>query len=196
MTDTTTPDDLDALLSADADTTETASAPRIPSAGETLHVLRSGLTVSLGGGSLMSGRAVVLERGQTFTVTSAMIEAARDRHGSLDGSWLGVVYDDDAQRARYGAVIVRPGPAPADLRPWEYGSPEWFNARDTARRRAYALPSEAERREALAAVERDYGPAGSTSKTTATYRPGSHPTERAAVAQAERVRRGIADETR
>ncbi|GEM_PF-3648854 len=198
MTDTTAPEDLDALLSADPGTPapEAASARRIPTPGETLHVLRSGVTVSLGGATVMSGRTVVLERGQTFTVTAAMLDAARDRHGSLDGSLFALVHDPEAQRARYGDVLLAPGPAPADLRPWEYGTPEWLRARDAARRRAYALPSEAERAEALAAVEREYGPAGSTSKTTATYRPGEHPTERAAAAQAERVRRGIADGTR
>lgn len=190
MTDTTTPD-LDSILAADE---TTASAGRIPSPGDTLHCLRSGLTISLGGGSLMSGRAVVLERGQTFTVTSEMIAATRDRHGSLDGSWLSLVYDEPGQIARYGAVTVRPGPAPADLRPWEYGTPDWHNARDAARRRAYALPSEAERADALAEVERIYGPARSTSATTATYR--EHHTERAAREQADRVRRGIADGTR
>ncbi|HYP73136.1 hypothetical protein [uncultured Microbacterium sp.] len=194
MSDTTTPDDLDAILAAN--TATAASAPRIPSPGDTLHCLRSGLTVNLGGGSMITGRAVVLERGQTFTVTSEMIEAARDRNGSLATSWVGVVYDEERQVKRYGAVMVRPGPAPSDLRPWEYGTPEWMRARDTARRRAYALPSEAERAEALAEVERIYGPAGSTSKTTAVYRPGEHPTERAAAAQAERRRQGIADGTR
>lgn len=193
-TDTTAPDDLDAILAADAPAPETASAPRIPSPGDTLHVLRSGLTVSLGGGTLMSARAVVLERGQTFTVTSEMIAAARDRHGSLASSWLSFVYDEPGQIARYGAVIVRPGPAPADLRPWEYGSPDWQNARETARRRAHTLPTEAERRDALAAVEREYGPAPTTSATTATYR--EHHTERAAREQAERIARGVADRTR
>jgi len=173
MTDTTTRDDLN-----------TASARRIPAPGETIHVLRSGLLVHTGEGSLMSGRAVILDRGQTFTVTSAMIDAMRDRHGSLDSSWLSLVYDDDAQIARYGEVIVRPGPAPEDLRPWVHGGPEWQVARDAARRRAWALPSEAEQHAALAEGEREYGPARSTSQTTATYRPGEHPTERAAAQQA------------
>jgi hypothetical protein len=198
MTNTTEPAELDDLLAADAGTapSDAASAGRIPVPGDTLHVLRAGVTISLGGGTLMSGRSVVLERGQTFTVTAAMLDAARDRHGSLDGSLFALVHDEPGQIARYGAVIVRPGPAPSSLRPWEYGSPEWLRARDTARRRAYALPSEAERAEALAAVEREYGPAGSTSKTTQTFLPGQHPTERAAAAQAERQRRGIADGTR
>lgn len=194
MTDTTTPDDLDAILAAD--TTETASARRVPTPGESVHALHSGLILHLGGGGPFSSRSAELKRGQTFTVTSAMLDANRDRHGSLETSMLGLVHDPDAQRARYGDVMLAPGPAPDDMRPWVYGSPEWEIARDTARRRAYALPSEAERRDALAAVEREYGRARSTSQTTRTILPGQHPTERAAREQAEQIRQGIVDGTR
>ncbi|MEV7633617.1 hypothetical protein AB0N64_14555 [Microbacterium sp. NPDC089318] len=193
MTDTTTPDDLDAILAAD--TTETASARRIPEPGEQVHALRSGIVLHLGGGGPFSSRSVTLERGQTFTITSALLDANRDRHGSLDGSILSLVKDPDAQRTRYGDVLLAPGPAPDDMRPWVYGDPLWEVQRDTARRRAYALPSEAERRDALAEMEREYGPARLTSQTTRTIRPGAHPTERASAAQAEQIRRGIVDGT-
>lgn len=191
MTDTTTPDDLDAILAADT----TGSARRIPSPGEQVHALRSGLILHLGGGGQFSSRSVTLERGRTFTITAALLDANRDRHGSLDSSMLSLVHDPEAQRARYGDVMLAPGPAPDDMRPWVYGGPEWEVARDTARRRAYALPSEAERRDALAAVEREYGAARSTSQTTRIIAPGTHPTERAAAAQAEQIRRGIVDGT-
>lgn len=193
MTDTTTPDDLDAILAANG---MAASARRVPSPGESVHALRSGIVLHLGGGGPFSSRSVTLERGQTFTITSALLDANRDRHGSLDGSLLSLVHDAEAQRERYGDVLLAPGDAPADMRPWVHGDPVWEIARDTARRRAYALPSEAERREALAEVEREYGAARSTSQTTRTIRPGEHPTERAAAAQADRIRRGIVDGTR
>jgi len=173
-------------------TTATASASRPPVAGEQVHVLRSGLSIHTGEGTMLSVRAVILQRGQTITITSSMLDAHRDRHGELSG-WIGIVHDEDAQVRRFGEVIARAGEAPADLKPWTRGDADWQVARDRARRDAYSRP-EGERAAALAAVDAEYGPAANTSTETARYR--EHFTERQAREQSERIRRGIVDGTR
>lgn len=136
------------------------SKPLAP--GEQFHALHTGLTVLTTPGALAS--SVVLRRGQTVTVTDALREASRDREGR---SWLDLVDDADAQIARWGRQMIARGPAPDDLTTWEPGSVEAQEAREQARREAWALPTEEARRDALAAVERIYGPAV-TSRTLRT----------------------------
>lgn len=60
-------------------------------------------------------------RGMTITLTADIIEAQRDRHGDLSRSWVALLHDEDAQVARFGQVIVRPGPWLADEEIWIHG---------------------------------------------------------------------------
>jgi hypothetical protein len=176
MSDTTTPDDFDAILAAD-NPTDPVSAPRIPAPGDQFHVLVSGFTISTKPNSWTSASAV-LDRSATVTITDDLIEASRDRYGVL--GWPAILHDPDAQVRRWGRVMIAPGPAPADLRRWEYGDAQWKSARENARAAAWAETDPEERRAKLADLEREYGPTLPTSKTTAIYGPGEHPTERAA----------------
>lgn len=156
---------------------------RIVQPGEQVHAIASGLTIPTGTG--LMGASIVLRRGQTLTVSSAFIEASRNRHGDL--GWPAIVDDDDEQVRRWGRVHLRRGPAPDDMLPWEPGTPEHAEAREAARRRAWAVLDPAERREALADVERVYGPPAVTS-TTLNRAPD--PSIRAAAEQDRRIREG------
>lgn len=46
--------------------------------------------------------------------------AARDRYGSLDGSWVTLLHDPDAQVRRWGQQMITPGPWPAAAEHWVY----------------------------------------------------------------------------
>jgi hypothetical protein len=176
MSDTTTPDDFDAILAADAPP-ETVGTRRVPVPGEQFHVLVSGFSIHTKPHSFTS-TSVVLDRGATVTVTDDLIEASKDRHGVL--GWPAILHDPDAQVRRWGRAMIAPGPAPADLQRWERGDAQWKTDRENARAAAWAETDPDERRTKLADLERVYGPALPTSKTTAIYKPGEHPTERAA----------------
>lgn len=112
--------------------------------------------------------------------------AARDRYGSLDGSWVTLLHDPDAQVHRWGQQMIAPGPWPAAADPWVYGDRFWELERDNARRAAWAISDDADRAAALAAVEQRFGPSRSTSQTTAVYKRGEHPTEIQARQQEQR----------
>lgn len=127
------------------------SSPLKP--GEQFHFVRSGFIFSTSKSFL--GASEVSRRGATVTVSDALLEASKDRYGA--DSWLALVDDDDAQRARWGEVIFARGPAPAGLSPWTPGSPEEDEARDLARAAAYALPDGPDRRAALAEVVVTFG---------------------------------------
>ncbi|MGX1701704.1 hypothetical protein [Microbacterium sp. NPDC055357] len=184
MTDATTPQDLDDILAADD------AAPRIVSPGEEVYCVAHGLTISTSTGGVLGGRFVTLRPGQTFVVTAAMIEASRDRHGRI--GWPAWVHDEAEQVRRWGKVMLRPGRPAEDFVPWRFGSEEWAEARETARRRAWAQDSPAEQRAALAEVERVYGPGRKTSFTTNKQRYGT-PSEHAASEQAEAFARARAE---
>lgn len=166
----------------------------LPQPGSQVHFLAP-ITFSTKVNSF-TGTGANLDRGDTITLTADIIEAQRDRNGDLSRSWLGLLHDEDAQVARFGHVIARPGPWPEGQEVWTYGDRRWETERDAARRRAWALPSEQERHEALAAVEARFGPARSTSKTTQVFLPGHHPSEIAAAEQEARFVRARAAGTR
>lgn len=125
---------------------------KLPKPGDQFHAVTTGITVATS--TSLLGASTVLTRGQTVTLTADMIEASRDRNGD---SWLDLLHDDLAQIARWGEVRIAPGPAPADMAPWLPGSPEEDAAREQARRAAYALVDDAERRLALARVDERFG---------------------------------------
>jgi hypothetical protein len=157
-----------------------APAPAEPRPGDQFHALESGVTILIDEGGLSGARSAVLTRSQTVTVTQAMLDAAKDRFGRPSG-WVAWLHDEAEQVRQFGRVLLAPGPAPADLRSWTPGSPDWAEARAAARAAAWGEPNPAERARKLAAVEADFGPAASSSRTVATY--ARHPSEIAAEEQ-------------
>jgi hypothetical protein len=128
--------------------------------GDTVHVLT---TISVPTGDIFAG-SFMPERGTEFEVSAAMIEAARDRLGNP--GWPALVHDEDGQLAKWGKVVFRAGPAPADLQRWTFGDPAWEEAREIARRAAHAETDPHRRAAALRLVHETYGAAPSTSKHT------------------------------
>ncbi|MFF0909738.1 hypothetical protein ACFWZW_03495 [Microbacterium enclense] len=174
--------ELDARVAA-AGLTEPAERVRDvvpPAAGTTVHVLVSGVTVHVGEQMLSSGR--VLTRGQNVVITDAMIERTRNRLGQLGG--IALAADEDEQLRRWGQIRFRVGEAPADLKSWLPGSTEWREAREKARRAAWAQPSDSEQAYALALVEKEFGPAPLTS---ATLNSAPNPSIREAELQQQRL---------
>jgi hypothetical protein len=114
--------------------------------------------------SWVSGK--VARRGQTIEVTEALIEASKDRFGR---SWLDLVDDPAGQVAVYGKEIIGRGPFPAGLVPTQPRTLDHREARLEAARAARELPKGPERDDALAKVEKLYGPAEPTSRTNAVY---------------------------
>jgi hypothetical protein len=127
--------------------------------GDSIHFLAA-MTVPVRGGIAPEGAA--LARGSVLTVTSAIVEAGRDRNGN---SWLDLVDDVDGQAARWGQKMFARGPWPDGAEPWTPGAPDWFEAREQARRAAWAIVNPDERQAALRNVERRYGAAPTTSTT-------------------------------
>jgi hypothetical protein len=128
--------------------------------GDQFHFLASGVLFATS--TSFSGANEVSRRGATVTVTEALIEASKDRHGR--DSWLDLVDDQEGQRARFSKVVFSRGPAPAGLSPWTPDSPEQQEAHDLARAAAYAIPEGSDRRAALAEVVAVFG-RPSTSRT-------------------------------
>lgn len=132
--------------------------------GERVTVLLDGLSIATGAGAL-GGAGLTLTRGQTFVVTDALIEASRDRNGDL--GWPKLVHDPEAQAAFWGRVMLAPADdVVEDLSVPEYGTPDWEEARETARKAAWRIENPQERALARAAVERKFGAAPLTSSTT------------------------------
>lgn len=163
-----------------SDAAETVRDVVPPAAGTTVHVLVSGVTVHVGEQMLSSGR--VLTRGQNVVITDSMIERTRNRLGQLGG--IALAADENEQLRRWGVVKFRVGEAPADLKSWLPGSTEWVQAREEARRAAWARPTDAERAYALAEVQREFGDAPTTS---ATLNSAPHPSIREAELQMQRL---------
>ncbi|QIK83171.1 hypothetical protein [Sanguibacter sp. HDW7] len=136
-----------------------------PQPGDEIHGVRSGLTLSTSTEPIGGPPPITLRRGQTLTLTEPMIAASIDR---LGGSWLDLIDDEPAQIARWGQRMFARGPAPEGLTSWEPGTPEHTEARERARREAWALP-ESRRWDALRRVETDYGPPQATNSITARY---------------------------
>lgn len=143
-----------AALSA-ADPTPETTARRVE-VGDVVHALVTGVhisrTTSLWGGE----PALNLRRGDSFVVTQAMLDADLDRHGQP--SWTILVHDEDAQYARWGRLRLAAGEAPQGMMPWVMGDPDWKEAREAARQRAWRIIDEQEQREAFAEIHRVYGP--------------------------------------
>lgn len=140
--------------------TTTHPAPLVP--GDQLHFLKSGFLFRSSEGSFGGETSA---RAQTITVTTTLLELAKDRNGN---SWIDLVHDEQAQITRWGQPMFRSGPAPADLSPWQPGTAEEDMARDAARTAAHALPFGATRDAALKGIVATFG-RPSTSKTLNVY---------------------------
>ncbi|MBD8218339.1 hypothetical protein IFU40_06800 [Microbacterium sp. CFBP 13617] len=132
---------------------------------------------------------MTLTRGQTFVVTDALIEASRDRNGAL--GWPALVHDEAAQLAFWGRRMLTPADdVVEDLGVPEYGTPDWEEARETARKAAWRIEDPQERALARAAVERRFGAAPLTSSTTWSDPAERERLEEVARAADERARGG------
>lgn len=152
--------------------TKTTSDPIPVSVGDVLHVLCGGL--------LAFGLA--LKRGDVITVTGEMVQSTIDRNGD---SWCSDL-SEAGQLARWGDVRFGLGAWPQDLMPWLPGSPEAFEAREEARKRAHRLEDPHERAEALAEVQRVFGSA----PTSRTLNSAADPSARLAQDQRDRLDAG------
>lgn len=147
-----------AALQAEQAASVAAAPLRLPEPGETIHCLETGLTIATGQGWLAGG--AVLNRGQNIVVTTALLEANRDRGGRYRGP--GLAHSPEAQLAVHGRLLFAPGPAPDDMVP-EHGTAEWRMAREAARQAAWAEADPERRAAALAAVNAKFGAAPVTS---------------------------------
>jgi hypothetical protein len=168
---------------AGADEADHETVVRLPVPGDQVHFLVAGRTIPtalpnewIGPGNIITTRA------QTITITSRLIEAATDRFGGP--GWVRFIHDEAGQLAQYGEVWVRAGAAPESLEPWTVGSPEWENAREVARRAAWAEADPERRAAARAAVQAKYGPA---SVTSTILNAAENPSIRQAREQQERL---------
>ncbi|KZE91779.1 hypothetical protein [Microbacterium sp. TNHR37B] len=170
-------------MTAETDTTPTANPYARPA--EQFHFLTTGMMWRAKPAALFGSGSEISQRGQTVTITAEMLDAS---------PWISrYLGDPEAQIEKWGEVRIAPGPFPADASPYVHGAPDWEEAREVARRRAWAITDPEERAAARAEVERRYGPAPTTSSSNEIR---EHHTERRAREQAERRARGIADRTR
>lgn len=155
---------------AASDVNDTADTTvRMPVPGEEIHFLESGRVIPLTLPDEFIGTGGhITTRGETAIITDRMLRAAVDRHGRP--GWPALIHDEQAQEERYGSVWVRAGRAPENMDAWVYGTAEWREAREEARRAAHQLPTEHQRTEALSAVNRRFGPAPMTSTIIATIK--------------------------
>lgn len=137
-------------------------------AGDVIHALATGLSISRTASIWGGLPPLLLTRGDRIVVTEEMVAADRDRHGRP--GWTSMVHDPDRQLRRWGKVFLAPGEPPEGIEPWELGSPEWAEARETARKAAWNEPNPQRRAVALDDVQRVYGAAPTTSTITATIK--------------------------
>lgn len=134
-------------------------AIRLPRPGEVAHALISGTSLYHGD---LTGGAIILQRGQEFTITSEMLQASRN----VRGEWRGValLHHPDLQAYFHkGRVMYAAGPTPEGFQTWDaHGDASWAEQRERARLDAHAQRTDAERHAALRAVHDRFGPAQPT----------------------------------
>jgi hypothetical protein len=124
--------------------------PPIP--GEQAHWIVTGQTYATGESA--GTRGAVSQRGATFTITDALIQANTSR---INESWVNLLHDEEGQVAKWGRRVFAPGPASADMDAYTVGSVEESFAREDARRVAQAIPDAGLRQRALKAVTEKFG---------------------------------------
>lgn len=159
------PRDRLARLRAEVDERRDAASAVLPvKPGDQIHAKLTGVTFATGRGFLSASH--VTKAGQTYTVTSALIEASYSASGR---SWLSHLVSEDQQLAAWGEVRFGLGPAPEGIRTWNRrGDSDWVEQREQARKDAWAMPTAEARAEALAAVAEKFGPPPTTSTIIST----------------------------
>lgn len=117
------------------------------------------------------GVSMAFSFGQELTVTEAVAQAGRDRHGV--NPLLSLLDDEPGQRRAWGEVRVRRGPWPEGVERIQPGTWEWEAARVAALQVAHSEPDEDVARIKAAQAREKYGvPSGAKSRTIAVY--GDH----------------------
>ena len=144
----------------------TSDLRTLPEIGYLFHWVRDGLTYSPDQSIPLSG--VISITGRTMTVTPELIASTSDKNGD---SWLALLGDEEAQVVRWGAVYMKPGPAPQSLvdHPWERGGAAEANERSRRVEEAFKLPTIRQREEALAAINKEF-PRSTKPTSTLKYR--------------------------
>lgn len=120
--------------------------------GDTITVAVSGVTINTGQFSM--GGGVVLTRGDHFILTSAMVEASRDRNG--EPTWPSIIHDEEAQRQKWGQVRFMLGRH--EIEPWAVpGDALWELHNRRALDAARSIVDADARAEALAKVRDRFG---------------------------------------
>jgi len=169
-------------MTDDTRTTTDATDDPVAAPGSEFHFLKTGIIWRAKPAELFGTGSLVSQRGETFEITVAMLEAS---------PWIGrYLGDEAAQNEKWGEVRIGVGPFPSTASRWVRNSPDWEEAREAARLRAWAIADPEERAQARAAVEAEFGPAPTTSQATEIR---EHYTERLMREQRERLDRGIPD---
>jgi hypothetical protein len=113
------------------------------------------MAIMTGDDLVSSLRPVEVRRGTTITLTADIIRCSKDKNGE---SWLSTIDSEDEQIARWGRRMISRGPWDESIPRWEDGTVEQAEAREKARQAALALEDPRARKDALAALERVYGP--------------------------------------
>lgn len=118
----------------------------------TIHARATGLTVPAltAAGDAAPGR--VLYQGETVTLSAEQVDATRDRNGD---SWLDLTPEEQVRK--WGSQKFGIGPAPDDLKLAGDDESVLYRRGLRARAEAQAISNPADRREALADVEAEYG---------------------------------------
>lgn len=132
----------------------------LPAPATQVHFLESGFSFT---STENAATGHVSRRGLVITVTTALIEASKDRNGD---SWLALVGDPDAQVKRWGKIMMGTGPWPESEGLWLKGSPEAEIERERRRTIAHALPDEQDRTKALRALYVEFGHADTGQRST------------------------------
>lgn len=165
---------------AERDKAARAALPVKP--GDTIHALKTGVTFATGQGFISASH--VSRAGENYVVTQKIIDASYSNSGR---SWLAHLVSDEAQIAAWGEVRFGLGQAPADAPTWNVrGDADWTQQRDLARSEAWNQPTLEGRNAALAAMNKRFGPAPSTT----TYSRYTDPTIAAAEAQQKALNEG------
>lgn len=174
------------------------TAPEIPTGrpaqpGDEVTCAVSGVTINTG--QFTMGGGVVLERGQTFVLTSAMIEASRDRSG--EPTWTALIHDPAAQIEKWGCVRFLLGRH--DLEPWTArGDARWELEHRRATDAARSIVDVDARADALAKVRERFGekPASTSYTHYRDHRAEVAAADAAALRQGLRGNHGVYREAR